>query len=308
MKKLILFTLTLTLLLGAIPISSYGYVTASGTYGDNITWEIDNDYTLTIRGYGPMENNIHQYMLYPWHGYLFSKVIIEEGVTSIADEAFSSSPFQEIVIPNSVTEIGDFAFAASYMTDIHLPANVSVLGKGLFSGCTLLNNITVDSNNPYYTSVNGNLFNRQMTKIIQYARANPDISYIIPQGVTEIGEYAFSEAKNLQNIDIPNSVTSIGENAFHECSELKSINLPNSVASIGKYAFAICKKLIGANIPNGVTTLDGTFNQCASLSEIVIPDSVTAIADNTFMDCNNLKSVYIPASVTSIGDSAFACV
>ena len=129
---------------------------------------------------------------------------------------------------------------------------------------------------------------------------------VIPDSVTAIGKCAFEDCSSLSNIVIPDSVTDIGEGAFSGCSSLPNIVIPNSVTSIGDYAFFDCRSLSNIVIPNSVTRIgDYAFEYCSSLSKIVIPDSVTAIGDFAFFDCSSLPNIVIPNSVTSIGDSAF---
>lgn len=129
---------------------------------------------------------------------------------------------------------------------------------------------------------------------------------IIGNGVTSIGNSAFSSCSNLTAITIPDSVTSIGGNAFSSCSALTAITIPNSVTSIGSDAFNGCRSLISVVIGNGVTTIsDGLFRDCRNLRNIVIPDSVTSIGEGPFEFCNSLTSIVIPDSVTSIGNMAF---
>ena len=165
---------------------------------------------------------------------------------------------------------------------------------------------------------------------------------IINNGVTSIGNFAFSDCTSLTNITIPNSVTSIGDYAFYGCENLINITIPNSVTSIGNFAFCICTSLTSINVDsnnekymsdNGVLytkdkktliqypskkekteyiILQGTtsienyaFHYCTNLTNITIPNSVTSIGDDAFYICTNLINITIPNSVTSIGYRAF---
>ena len=132
-------------------------------------------------------------------------------------------------------------------------------------------------------------------------------SVTIANGVTSIGNYAFSKCSNLTSIEIPSSVTSIGDSAFWECSSLTSIEIPSSVTSIGDSAFKGCSNLTSIEIPSSVTSIgNGAFSSCSSLTSIEIPSSVTSIGDSAFKGCSNLTSIEIPSSVTSIGNGAFS--
>ena len=109
-------------------------------------------------------------------------------------------------------------------------------------------------------------------------------SLVLPDSVTNIGDYAFRGCKSLKSLVIPDSVTSIGDHAFEDCESLKSLVIPDSVTSIGERAF------IG----------------CESLKSLVIPDSVTSIGRRAFSGCDSLKSLVIPASVGNIIGNPFS--
>ena len=129
----------------------------------------------------------------------------------------------------------------------------------------------------------------------------------IPDGVTSIGEYAFSHCTSLTSVTIPDSVTSIGEFAFDGCTSLTSVTIPDSVTSIWQRVFSGCSSLTSVTIPDSVTYIDwSAFSSCKSLTSVTIPDSVTYIGNYAFHGCTALTSVTIPDSVTSIGDGAFA--
>jgi hypothetical protein len=131
--------------------------------------------------------------------------------------------------------------------------------------------------------------------------------------VTAIGEAAFSPNyrgnQSITSVSIPDSVTSIGSYAFSECRSLAFVAIPASVRSIGPGAFSDCRDLTSVTIPDGVTSIEFyTFAGCSGLTSVTIPDSVTSISNDAFVACIGLTSVTIPASVTSIGLGAFfAC-
>ena len=110
----------------------------------------------------------------------------------------------------------------------------------------------------------------------------------------------------LTSIYIPNSVTKINEYAFSECKSLMSITIPDGVTSIGNGVFFGCISLANIEIPSSVTVIsDYAFSQCISLTSIVIPDSVTSIGSCAFEYCTSLMSVTIGKSVTNIDIGAF---
>lgn len=132
--------------------------------------------------------------------------------------------------------------------------------------------------------------------------------FIIPEGVTSIGNEAFYNCRSLTNIAIPNSVMSIGKYAFELCIELKSITIPNSVTSIDNGAFYRCSGLTSIVIPDSVTSIGSwAFFNCSSLMSVTIGNSVTSIGCGAFSNCSWLTSITIPYGVRSIGACAFAC-
>ncbi len=227
--------------------------------------------TLTISGDGEISSSSVSRAVFGGMSEL--KVVkIEEGVTSIGDEAFVNCYcLTSIEIPTSVTSIGDSAlFNCSSLTSIEIPISVTSIGDKAFYGCSSLTSIE------------------------------------IPTSVTSIANNVFYGCSSLTSIEIPNSVTSIGDSALFDCSSLTVIEIPSSVTSIGAFAFAGCSGLTSIEIPSSITSIDeAAFLGCSSVTSIEIPSSVTSIGNKAFVGCSSLKSIEIPTSVTSIGDSAF---
>ena len=183
-------------------------IVASGTCGDNLTWKLDDEGTLTISGKGAMTEWVDSDSA-PWKTYsnTINKVVIQPGVTSIGKNAFSGCEnLKSITIPEGVTSIGGNAFGGcSSLTSITIPEGVTSIGKYAFDGCENLKSIT------------------------------------IPEGVTSIEDETFQWCSSLMSITIPKSVTSIGWYAFEGCVSLTSITIPKGVTSIGWIAFEGCK-------------------------------------------------------------------
>ncbi len=130
---------------------------------------------------------------------------------------------------------------------------------------------------------------------------------VLPQGITSLSRFAFSDCSVLTEITIPNSVTSIGEHGFYKCTALTEITIPEGVTIIDWDTFSGCTGLTKVSIPNGVTKIcDYAFYGCVNLTEITIPDSVTSIGSVAFKGCAGLTEVVIPNSVTSLGSSCFS--
>ncbi len=195
-------------------------------------------------------------------------------VTTIRGGAFEKRGLTNVVIPDSVTEIGWAAFCnCPSLTSVTIGNGVTTIGKEAFSSCYSLTSITVDTDNETYTSIDGNLYNKEGTTLIQYAIGKPAKEFTIPDSVTTIGEEAFWFCESLTSIEIPDSVTTIVEYAFYHCSSLTSIVIPDSVTTIGREA----------------------FSDCDSLTSIVIPDGVTEIGLSAFSNCDSLQKIYCEA-------------
>jgi hypothetical protein len=238
-----------------------------------------------------------------------TNAIIPGSVTSIGDWAFTSClSLSSVTIPNSVTRIGYYAFAGTSLTSVTIPNSVTSIGLGPFSGGPGVKAITVETNNPAYSSVNGVLFDKSRTTLVQYPAGNVAISYAIPNSVTNIENYAFAGCSSLTNVIIPNSVTSIGDSAFFGCSSLANVIIPNSVTRIGDFAFDGCYSLASVTIPNSVTIIGEAAFSGTNLTSVTIPNSVINIGSDAFSDCSSLVAITVDSAnpnYSSIGGVLF---
>ena len=256
---------------------------------------------------------IGDYAFYNCYNFTDS-ISISNSVTSIGDYAFDNCYgfTGKLTIPNSVTSIGEHAFYnCSGLTDsLIIPNSVISIGDGAFARCSKIIFIEIDDSNPNFSAIEGVLFNKAKTELIQCPAGKVANSYIIPNSVNSIGAYAFYGCSRLTgSLNIPGSVTSIGISAFYYCTGFSgNLILPNSVTSIGEYAFEGCSGFTGSlTIPNLVTLIGyGVFRQCYSFTgSIIIPNSVTSIGHSAFDACRGFTSLSIPNSVSSINDGAF---
>ena len=124
-----------------------------------------------------------------------------------------------------------------------IPASVGSIDGSAFSGCTGLTRFTVEAGNSSYASVEGVLFNKSRTTLLQYPSGKVGTGYIIPDSVTSIGYQAFYECTGLTSVNIPHGVTSIGYRAFFGCTGLTSLTIPDSVTYIVGATFYGCTGL-----------------------------------------------------------------
>ena len=295
MKKLLSIALAVTMLFAcvaaAIPVSAV----ISGDYEYSVNY---NGTTATVTKYKGTQADV-----------VIPSVIDGYTITIIGNPAFSGcTSLASVTIPEGVTSIGECAFYnCSSLTSVTIPSSVNSINYSAFWGCSSLTDFYVDTNNPYYSSEDGVLFNKDKTVLVQYPIGNTRITYVIPKGVTSIGDRAFENCKSLESVTIHEGVTSIGRSAFSGCTSLASVTIPDSVTSIGNYAFDDCTSLASVTISEGVTSIGScAFYRCTSLTSITIPEGVTSIGNNAFKDCTSLASVTIPDSVTSIGYAAFS--
>ncbi|AAM07636.1 cell surface protein [Methanosarcina acetivorans C2A] len=212
-----------------------------------------------------------------------------------------------VSVPNSVTTIERVAFSGcTGLTSVAIPDSITSIGDYAFSSCSALTAIDVDTDNSVYASIDGILYNKDITTLIRCPPGKTD-PVTIPDSVTTIDVSAFSGCTGLTSVTIPDGVTSIGTYAFYGCSGLATVTIPDSVTTIDASAFRDCTALASVTIGNNVTSIGYyAFRDCSGLTTVTIPDSVTSIPSYAFSGCSGLTAVTIGSGVTSIGENAFS--
>ena len=229
-----------------------------------------------------------------------SKATIEEGVKSIGNSAFQSCyKITDISLPSSLISIGSSAFSScSALASVVIPEQITTIEASTFSNCSSLKEVTLPDN---LQTIGDNAF---------YSCSFTHID--IPHSVASLGYSAFSGCDNLTSVTLPNSITNIPRNAFSGCSNLTSVTIPEGVITIGHSAFSYCN-LLNLSLPNSLQTIEngaeyfdnGAFEGNKNLTEVTIPDNVTALGAYTFEGCTALSRVTLPGGLLSIGACTF---
>ena len=289
--------------------------------GEYYYQNLDNLYTSN--------NVIGDYMFF--RCYNLQNIMLPNNLVSIGKYAFSEcNALIKTEIPDSVISMGACTFSGckgltsviigngvdsiEYRTfDCCLDLESITIGIGVtsidytaFSGCSSLSslyisdisswcNIDIDYAFEMFNEYKLYLKNKEVTKLI------------IPEGVTEIKKYVFSNCKSITEIIMSKSVNTIGESAFRGCDALTSLIIGENVTTIDKAAFLDCRSLSSINIPDNVISIGSlAFEGCIALTSATIGNGVTTIENSVFGNCSALTSVSIGKSVKTIYSGAFA--
>lgn len=288
-------------------------------------------------------------------------LVIHEGVEAIEDGAFAECKrLRNATLPSTLKKIGAFAFSGCEALEaIALPEGVEELGAAAFEKCASLRSVTLPST---LKKIGAFAFSGCESLDLEALALPEDVEGLpgfmfdddnlpaglkernvwaafaeraflkaveVPEGVEELGPYAFNGCRNLRRVKLPATLKTIGELAFGSCASLESVEIPQTVEALGKSAFLNCSALrsvklsaalkrIGElafrgceyletiEIPEGVEELGPcAFVGCRNLRRARLPSTLKKISVWAFWGCGNLQTVEIPRGVEEIGDSAF---
>lgn len=323
---------------------------ASGSCGKKVTYTLSDDGVLTILGTGAMTNFTYtdnDESNRPWHSERESirKVVIEEGVTSIGNFAFSFCNVQEVTIPSTVTSIGKRAFMGTPLSSVVIPEGVKTIGENAFWRCTSLQTVTV----PASTTELGNhafdtgeyydgSYHTQLTDIYyggsrqQWYNAGggdaaPMVVTIHYNGATgniidsgTCGDNAFWKLDK----DYTLTISGTGAMWDYPTSEddswwmdwalpwksyeaISRIVVAEGITHIGAYAFYCTDNATALSLPDSLTSIGQDAFCSFGGTEIIVPDKVTSIGDFAFNGCENLQTITLPAGLQSIGFCFIEC-
>lgn len=159
------------------------------------------------------------------------EVVLHDSITEIRGYAFMYSGLERIELPDSLKSIGGDAFYETNISEIYIPKNVTSIGLSAFTQCKKLLNITVDKDNTAFCDIDGNLYNKSKTKLMNYCLAKADTIFVVPKGVTQIDQCAFFHEDDLITVVLPRGLKYIGNQAFSWCDSIKAMFIPDTVTS-----------------------------------------------------------------------------
>ena len=209
-------------------------------------------------------------------------------VTEIAyrglGNGMTAPQYETITIPDSITYIGDEAFAECLRV-LHIGKGLADIEDWTFWNSFLIEEITVDEENPNFKVVDNVLYSKDGKTLVKYLGQKPDTEFTVPAGVEHIGAYSFHSCKNLTNIVLPEGLKTIGKGAFCWSDHLETINIPEGVTTVG----------------------DAVFGYTA-LTEVIFPDSVTSIGSDIFHYVEPLRRVHLGAGLETFPEALLCSI
>lgn len=266
-------------------------------------WEGDPTSIVTIDGLKYyLSSDTHEAFVY--NGNTWTGELIIPSEVSYNDETYSvdgllwkafanSTELTKVMIPKSIVHIVNHAFS----DNPEFGSSASPDYKNPFLGCTSLECIEVDEDNPSMCSVDGVLFSKDSTQLYSYPVGAKATSYKVLDGVTWIGMNTFEGSPYLKSVEMPNSVRQLCPGAFAGCTKMESIILSDSIAYISPFLFDNCKSLRIIDIPQNVSIIFDNAFQGTHLKELVFRGVLSAeLSDYTFYSVDASMIIYAQRS------------
>ena len=238
-------------------------------------------------------------------------VVYEGTVTAVGGYCLQFTyPLTSIVIPEGVTTIGFQAFkGCTHLTTIKLPKSLKETGGLTFEGCSgLANGKLIVDDLAWWCSVNwGGPYSTPLCYAKHlYSDEDTEITdLVIPEGVANVGAYAFYHCEGITSVSLPSTLESIGSNAFAN-SGLKSVDIPVGLTTIGESAFRYCANLTSVTIPEGVETIGGSAFSKTGLTSLELPSTIRSMSQS-FYGCEDLTTLTLKDGITTLGGSFYSC-
>ena len=317
----------------------------NGTPKPVFTYSLDDDGNATITGYTgnvsalviPDEIDGHKVIALGDNAFKGKKLLeyveIPNNVVKIGSYVFANTSLTDLKLPEKLTYLGRCVLSGNTgVTEIVIPKTLTTVGskwENILEGDGPFHesNVQKATLEKGITSIPGNLFHKNTTLM----------QVIIPDTVTKIEKFAFAECGNLESVSLPGNVNQIGDYVFAN-TKLTELKLPRNLTHMGRCVLSGNTGVTEIVIPKTLTTVeskwenilegDGPFHESnvqkailekgitsipgnlfhknTTLTQVIIPDTVTKIEKFAFAECGNLESVSLPGNVNQIGDYVFA--
>ena len=316
----------------------------TGICGENLTWKLNYEGTMTISGSGDMfDYTLYDETVSPWTDLAadIKAVVAEEGVTSIGNFAFvNCANLTTVSLPDSLTEVGESAFRncgalttvdfgtglemvdgyafmnCHALTSADLGSKVEIIGNSAFFACHALTEVNLGQS---LLGINTLAFSEctSLTEITMpdtLTALGSDVfngcsaltSVKLSDGLTNLPAYTFNECVSLVDVKLPMYLTTIGERAFYFCQSLESIDLPFGLIAMDNDAFGFCTKLHDIELPLALSYIGYfAFNGCTSLGNLEFPPNLTYYTGGMFYDCTGITEVVFPEGTIYVDDDTF---
>lgn len=274
-------------------------------------------------------------------------------VTGIAHQAFAFCDIKSVKIPSSVKRIGTYAFyQCSKLTRIDIPegvqeidmcafaeipniakftipASVQFIDEVAFGGCKALKEFKVSADNNFFTTADGILYEKDMSRLVCYPAGKEDQIFTLPESVVVLDQMIFADCENLHHVVLHDHLEEVGAGMFQNCSNLESVKMPlnlqilpvntfrkcsslyaiegcDNVAMVGDYAFANCASIENLNFLPIATYFGAfSFSSCFSLTDVKLPETLLTIGERAFLNCSSVRSFQIGQALEEIDFGAF---